>query len=83
MGPPRSPGIDVDQMTLYRQRDRVKELEQKLKSIQGISDVWKSKAGKAAEWEHFILDEVRRASEKMLGEQPPSPRAFSFALFLF
>ena len=83
MGPPRSQGFDADQTIVSRLRDHVKELEQKLKSIQGTSDVWKSKAGKAAEREQFILDEVKRASEKMLGEQPPSPRAFVFVLFLF
>ena len=36
-------------------RDRVKELEQQLKAVQGTSAVAKSKAEKAAEREKFLL----------------------------
>ena len=72
----------VDQSTLYRLRDRVRQLEQQLKALHGASDVWKSKVGKATEREQFLLDEVKKASEDMLGKQPPSPRAPDFVFSL-
>ena len=72
----------VDQSTLVRLRDRVKELEQQLKAVQGASDVWKSKAGNAAEREKFLLDEDMRASEEMLCEQPRIPRVLVFVFIL-
>ena len=61
----------------------MKELEQQLKAVQGTSDVWRSKAGKAAEREKFLLDEVTRASKEMLCKQSRSPRVLVFVFFLF
>ena len=47
-----------------RMHDRVKEVEQLLKAMQGTSVIWKSKAENAAEQEKFLLDEITRASVK-------------------
>ena len=67
---------------LVRMRDRVKEVEQLLKVVRGTSAIFKSKAEKAAEREKFLLDEITRASERLLCKQSQSPRVFAFALFL-
>ena len=58
---------DASQGAITRLRDRVKELEQQLKSVQGFCDVWKSKAGRATAREEFVLAEVKNASDDMIG----------------
>ena len=64
---PHSQVLDASQAAITRLRDRVKELEQQLKSVQGFCDVWKSKAGRATAREEFVLAEVKNASDDMIG----------------
>ena len=66
-GMPHPQVPDASQAAITRLRDRVKELEQQLKSVQGFCDVWKSKAGRAAAREEFVLAEVNNASDDMIG----------------
>ena len=66
-GVPRPQVPDANQGAITRLRDRVRELEQQLKSVQGFCDVWKSKAGRATAREEFILAEVKNASDDMIG----------------
>ena len=66
-GVPRPQLPDAHQGVITRLRDRVRELEQQLKSVQGFCDVWKSKVGRATAREEFILAEVKNASDDMIG----------------
>jgi len=66
-GVPHPQVPDASQAAITRLRDRVKELEQQLKSVQGFCDVWKSKAGRATAREEFVLAEVKNASDDMIG----------------
>jgi len=50
--------------------------------VEGTATVSSSKTKQAAEREKFLLDEIARASEKLLCKQPRSPRFHAFALFL-
>ena len=50
--------------------------------MEGTATVSSSKTKQAAEREKFLLDEIARASEKLLCKQPRSPRFHAFALFL-
>ena len=47
-------------------RDRVKSLEQQVKTLQGEAAVLKAKAKFSLERENFLLDEMKRASEQLL-----------------
>lgn len=60
-------------------RDRVKSLEQQLKSTKACAAVWKSKAELALESEKFILDSVKEAADGLLCKKKHRPPR---ALFL-
>ena len=67
LGVPHPQAPDANQGVITRLRDRVKELEQQLKSVQGFCNVWKSKASRATAREEFVLAEVKNASDDMIG----------------
>ena len=71
--PKDAPGVrsakEDESSAFVSMRDRVKEVEQLLKAVQGTSAVWKSKTEKETEREKFLLDEITRVSEQMLCKQ--------------
>jgi hypothetical protein len=56
-------------------RDRVKSLEQQLKSAKACAAISKSKAERALANEKLILDSVKEAAEGLLCKETSSPRA--------
>ena len=61
-------------------RDRVKSLEQQLKSAKACAAISKSKAERALANEKFILDSVKEAAEGLLCKKTSSPRAYVWLL---
>ena len=57
-------------------RDRVKFLEQQLKSVKACTAISKSKADRALANEKLILDSLKEAAEGLLCKEASSPRAF-------
>ena len=60
--------------------DRVKSLEQQLKSTKASAAVWKSKAEHALASEQLILDSIKEAADGLLCKkniEPPSPFPYS------
>ena len=55
-------------------RDRVKSLEQQLKSTKASAAVWKSKAEHALASEQLILDSIKEAADGLLCKKSSSPR---------
>ena len=61
-------------------RDKVKSLEQQLKSTKACAAVWKSKAELALASEKLILDSAKEAADGLLCKknvEPPSPFSYS------
>jgi phage shock protein A len=56
--------------------DRVKSLEQQLKSTKASAAVWKSKAEHALASEQLILDSIKEAADGLLCKNRRAPEPF-------
>lgn len=59
---------DDDASAIAFMRDRLKSLDQELKTSKGFVDVWRNKAKRALEGEEFLLNEIKELNEQLLSE---------------